>query len=81
MTKNTNIKSATVTISYEALEEILLSHLYAIGAIADNEFVALFDLPIELNDEGLIDIDLDLVEMGNYPPTDSPEDFDVVGSA
>ena len=53
-------KTVTVDISYEALEDVLVSHLMAIGAIHDNEFVTMFDIPVPLNENGLVSIDLDL---------------------
>ena len=52
-----------LALSYEDLEDIVTSHFYAHGALSDNEFITLFDMDIPLNDDGMVEVDVEVTEM------------------
>lgn len=51
----------TISISYDNLENIVVSWLYAVGAIKENEDVVLFDLPVEVDNEGNVQMDIEVI--------------------
>lgn len=57
------IKEKTIVINYEQLEDMLVAHLYAIGAINDSDDVISLDLDIPVNDEGLVEFDIEYVSL------------------
>ncbi len=56
-----NIETKTFTLAYSQLEDILVAHLYAIGALGDNQDVVSLDMEIPVNAQGQIEFDLDIV--------------------
>lgn len=53
----------TIKMSYDNFEDAIVSFLYSLGAINDNEEVIATDFGIEIDDEGNIEFDLEVIEM------------------
>jgi hypothetical protein len=58
-----NINTKTLTINYDQLEDMIVAHLYSIGAIDDNIDVLSLDLDLPLNEDGFVEFDIDYVEL------------------
>ncbi len=61
---NNETTTRTITMSYDNFEDAIVSFLYAIGAIDDNEEVVASDFGIEIDEDGMIEFDLDILKMG-----------------
>ncbi len=61
--KQIDIKSTEITISlpYQTLEDLIASHLYALKIVPESTDIIFIDLPLEVDSDGLVDIDLHLV--------------------
>lgn len=53
------MKTKTIAINYNQLEDMIVAHLYSIGAISDKDDVISLDLDIPLNAEGLVEMDVE----------------------
>jgi hypothetical protein len=51
----------TIAINLEQVKDVLISHLYAIGALQDSEDVEKLDIPVEVNKYDEIELELEIV--------------------
>jgi len=58
----TDVSVKTVRMSYENFEAAILSWLYSVGALDDDENVVASDFGIEIEDDGTIEFDLEIVK-------------------
>lgn len=56
-------ETRTFKMSYENLEDAVISFLYAMGAIDDNVEVVGTDFGIEVDENGMIEFDLETMKM------------------
>lgn len=66
----------TIKITYDALEESLLDFLHANGLLPIMEGPVSLDIPMPLDDDGLITIGLDVVEVTPVIEDITDEPFD-----
>jgi len=52
----------TVRMSYENFEAAIVSWLYSVGALEDSEDVIESDFGIEIEDDGTIEFDLEIIK-------------------
>lgn len=53
----------TIKMSYDNFEDAIVSFLYSLGVIADDEEVVSTDFGIEVDDDGQIEFDLEVVQL------------------
>jgi hypothetical protein len=53
----------TFKMSYENLEDAIISFLYSVGAIDDNVEVIGTDFGMEVDDDGMVEFDLEMVKL------------------
>ena len=56
-------KTKSLTINYDQLQDMIVAHLYAIGALDDGEDVISLDIDIALNDDGLVEMDVETMPL------------------
>lgn len=54
-----NLKTKTIKVSYENIEDALVAYFTSLGEIHEDDLILLFDLPVALNEEGLVEIDME----------------------
>lgn len=52
----------TFYIDHEQLEDVLISHLYAVGALNDDEEVTMVDFGLPINEDGQVEIELTIAK-------------------
>lgn len=52
----------TFYIDHEQLEDVLISHLYAVGVLDDNEEVLFVDFGLPIDEEGKVEIELNIAK-------------------
>lgn len=57
-------ETRTIRMSYENLEDAVISFLYAIGAIDEDLDVVSTDFGLEIDEDGMIEFDLEMVKVG-----------------
>lgn len=57
------IRTKTIKMSYDNFEDAIVSFLYSLGVIADDEEVVATDFGIEVDDDGQIEFDLEVVQL------------------
>lgn len=58
-----NTRTKTIKISYDNFEDAIISFLYSIGVLNDNEEVVGTDFGIEVEDDDTIEFDVEVVEV------------------
>lgn len=53
----------TIRMSYDNFEDAIVSFLYSVGVIADDEEVVASDFGIEVDNDGQIEFDIDVVQL------------------
>lgn len=56
-----SIETRTLKIRYETLTDMLVSNLYALGVLSDNEDVTTVDLELPVDEDGMIEFDVEIV--------------------
>jgi hypothetical protein len=56
------VEDMNFKINYDQLEDVLISHLYAVGILNDDEEVIGIDFGLPVDDEGNVEVDLSLVK-------------------
>lgn len=56
-----NIEFETFVIEYEDLQTALIDYLRKIGEIEDHEQVGVMDFPVELDEDGSIEFDVEII--------------------
>lgn len=56
------VETKTVTISYENIEAAIVAFLYATRTIPESWDVLRTDIPLEINEEGFIEFDIEIVK-------------------
>lgn len=52
------MNTKTMQISYDTIQDVIASHLYAFSVIDDDIDIIDIDLGLEVNDEGLVTVDV-----------------------
>ena len=58
----TEAETRVIEMSYDNFENAIVSFLYSIGALNDNEDVIASDFGVELNENGNVEFDLEIVK-------------------
>jgi hypothetical protein len=63
MTSMEETELRTFKMSYENMEDAIISFLYAVGAIGDDVEVVGTDFGMEVDDDGMVEFDLEMVKL------------------
>lgn len=51
----------TLKVSHDNIESAVVAFLYSVGAINDNEDVVMIDLGLPVDENGMVEVDLEVV--------------------
>ncbi len=60
------IEERTIKISYSNLEDIIAAFLVQTGVIAGDEDILGIDIPLPIDDEGLVELDLEVMKIPSF---------------